>query len=576
MRFFLDSYAARSCAVKTHNHFNPLVDLPVGEDDPALNELFEGGLAYEEQVLSRLVTEFTGTVVDLRPIQDEPVPVQTDATLAALAEGVEVIIGGLLPADPLGHRTGRPDLLVRGLGTGDRPGYHPVEVKFHKVHERRKSGRNSTWVLPCSPATNPRPGVAQPVDDVVFRTSREADLLQVAHYWRLLEASGYAASGRPTAGVLGTDDVLRPDSDEPVRVVTWVDLEEPFLRTFSRSAESGWTKRSVLERYDHEHGFRVQVARNALAQGRVTPPAPLVHPIVVKECRTCPWWAHCRPMLDDDDISLRIDRSPLDVREIGALRQLGIRTITDLAGVNPDDLLPRYLPEVSHKDQAESRLRLAIRRADLLVRGVTLERLDTAPVDLPPVDLEIDFDIETSSDDRVYLWGFLVTDRRAGGEPEYVHLSAWEDLDDDSEAELAHRAARWLLARLHGDASVRVYHYSNFEAVRLRQLAARTGDPVLTELCDHIESHFVDLYAVVRGQWFGTNGLGLKILAAEGPGFQWRDDAPGGLNSQTWFDEASHADDPVLREQARVRVLEYNEDDVRATHAVRAWLRAES
>jgi len=163
--------------------------------------------------------------------------------------------------------------------------------------------------------------------------------------------------------------------NKPVRVVTWVDLEEPFLRTFSRSAESGWTKRSVLERYDHEHGFRVQVARNALAQGRVTPPAPLVHPIGVKECRTCPWGAHCRPMLDDDDISLRIDRSPLDVREIGALRQLGIRTITDLAGVNPDDLLPRYLPEVSHKDQAESRLRLAIRRADLLVEHEGIERL---------------------------------------------------------------------------------------------------------------------------------------------------------------------------------------------------------
>ncbi|MGJ3507751.1 TM0106 family RecB-like putative nuclease [Enemella sp. A6] len=573
MTFFLDSYAARSCAVKTHNHFNPRVDLPVGEDDPALDELFEGGLAYEEQVLRRLLADFDGTVADLRPLNDEPGPVQTDASLAAMAEGVEVIIGPLLPADPMGHRSGRPDLLVRGQDNGDRHGYHPVEVKFHKVHERRKSGRNSTWTLPCSPATNPRPEAAEQIDDVVFRTSREADLLQVAHYWRLLGASGHAAGGRPTAGVIGIDDVLWPGSDDTVRVVTWVDLEEPFLRTFSRSAESGWTKRSVLERYDHEHGFRVQVARNALAQNRVEPPPPLVHPIVVKECRTCPWWAHCRPLLDDDDISLRIDRSPLDVREIGALRQLGIRTITDLAGVDADELMQRYLPEVSHKDQAEERLRLAVRRANLLVRGVTLERLSTPRIELPEVDIEIDFDIETSSDDRVYLWGFLVTDRRTGAEPEYVHVSAWEDLDDAAEAELAHRAARWLLDRLEGDASVRIYHYSHFEAIRLRQLADRTGDPVLARVCDHIDSHFVDLYAVVKQQWFGTNGLGLKVLAAEGPGFTWRDDAPGGLNSQAWFDEASHADDPSLRDLARVRVLEYNEDDVRATHAVRAWLR---
>jgi predicted RecB family nuclease len=58
-------------------------------------------------------------------------------------------------------------------------------------------------------------------------------------------------------------------------------------------------------------------------------------------------------------------------------------------------------------------------------------------------------------------------------------------------------------------------------------------------------------------------------------GFSWRDDDPGGLNSQLWFAEAVHGATNEVRAQARRRVLEYNEDDVTATNQVRAWLRAQ-
>jgi predicted RecB family nuclease len=58
-------------------------------------------------------------------------------------------------------------------------------------------------------------------------------------------------------------------------------------------------------------------------------------------------------------------------------------------------------------------------------------------------------------------------------------------------------------------------------------------------------------------------------------GFRWRDEDPGGLNSQLWFAEAVHGENAEVRAQARRRVLEYNEDDVIATSQVRAWLRAQ-
>ena len=86
---------------------------------------------------------------------------------------------------------------------------------------------------------------------------------------------------------------------------------------------------------------------------------------------------------------------------------------------------------------------------------------------------------------------------------------------------------------------------------------------------------FVDLLDVVKEHWFGVSGLGLKLVAAHA-GFAWRDDDPGGLNSQRWFADAVHGPEPEVRAAAEARVLAYNEDDVLATRHVRAWLREQA
>ena len=75
--------------------------------------------------------------------------------------------------------------------------------------------------------------------------------------------------------------------------------------------------------------------------------------------------------------------------------------------------------------------------------GVELERTDDEPLDLPRHPLEIDIDIETSADDRVYLWGFWVDDADAGP-PVYREFSAFRALDEAGEAALAASALGWL------------------------------------------------------------------------------------------------------------------------------------
>ncbi len=567
----LGAYAARSCPVKTHNGYDPTVVIAPTAPDDASIELFDGGDRFKAVVLDELIRTCGGRVVDLRLLAAEPRAVQIEACRAALASGADVVIGGCLPVDLDGHRVGYPDVLVRATAPGaERPTYYPAEVKWHKILERSRRPMTEDEAPPAvaySTLTAPAPGELRLTGHGLRFGSRAADFVQLAHYHRMLEAAGFAAEPA-WAGVIGTDELL------PHPVIAWADLTEPAIRTFSRSHPDGWRLRSPLERYDHEHGYRVDVARVA-AQQTGDPehdPTPLVRPIVNAECGRCQWWEHCRPQLDPDDVSLRIDKGALDLREIAALRQHGIGTITDLVGADLDALLVTYLPEVTHRPGAEPRLRLAARRARMLINGVAFSRETIGPIDLPAAEVEIDFDIESAADGRIYLWGFLVSTE--GGPGTYHEFSRFDDLGDAGEAALAAEAFSWLRSMVEATGSLAVYHYSGYEVTRIRELAQREQDPLLDWAVAYAEEQFIDLLEVVKTHFFGVGGLGLKLIANHA-GFTWRDDDPGGLNSQRWFADAVHSPDPATRDLARIRVLEYNEDDVIATRHLRGWLRAE-
>ena len=586
----LDAYAARTCPVKTHNAFDPTVTIPPVESGARLTELFDGASEFEAVVLEELITSCRGRVVDLRLLAEHPPTERTEACLAAMASGAAVIIAGLLPVDGPGHRVGRPDLLVRGADapTG-RPAYHPVAVKWHKIIERARppvtddpisaggpggprppsTEQDEPAVVCYTTLTDPRPAAVRALPGHILRLgSRAADFLQLAHYHRMLQACGFAAA--PALGaVIGTDGLA------PAPVLAWADLDRPSVRTFSRSHPDGWRLRSLLERYDFELAFRLAIAEVAACQTGhpETDPPPLVRPIVNAECGRCHWWEHCRPQLNPDDVSLRIDKGALDSREIVTLRRHGIDTVTDLAGVDLDQLLAWYLPEVNHRSGAETRIRTAARRARMLLDGRWFDRETSGPIPVPAAEVEIDFDIESAANGRVYLWGFLVQ-RADGRSPVYHEFSRFADLDEPGEVGLAREAFEWLRSVVEAGESAVVYHYSGYEVAKIRDLADRAGDPLLDWAATYAEEQFVDLLEIVKAHYFGVAGLGLKLMAAHA-GFSWRDEDPGGLNSQVWFAEAVHAESPPARAAARQRVLEYNEDDVIATSRLRAWLRAQ-
>lgn len=563
----LDAYAARSCPVKTQHRFAPgalpPVVAPRDPDDP-LQVRAETGRRHRLVVLERLIEQCEGRVVDLRLLAEDGPEAHAAATRRALAEGVDVVVGPLLPLDLRGHRMGSPDLLVRGDDTATgRPGYHPVLVRWHKIIEpaRAVADGEEPASLACTTLSRPRPSDVwwRPGETVRLRT-RESDFRQLAHYHRMLQAADLAPE-RAWGAVVGVEQ--GPDGP----LLCWTDLAAPALRTWAPERVEGWQMASVLERYDDALATRLAIAEAARAGAR-----PQVEPVVVGECGSCPWWAGCRARLDDDDISLRIDRGALDRREVESLRRLGLGTVTALAGCDLDDLLPRYLPGVAHRSNAEGRLRTARRRAAMLTTGARFVRETSGPVELPTAEVEVDFDLESAADGRVYLWGFWVDRPAEPGAARYVAFSRFVDLDEAAETALAVEALGWLRALVEGGGAVAVYHYSGYEVAQISALAARSDDPVLAWAAGYAAEHFVDLLEVVKEHFFGVHGLGLKLIASHA-GFRWRDDDPGGLNSQRWFAEAVRSPEEPARLAARRRVLDYNEDDVRATHALRRWLR---
>ena len=75
-----------------------------------------------------------------------------------------------------------------------------------------------------------------------------------------------------------------------------------------------------------------------------------------------------------------------------------------------------------------------------------------------------------------------------------------------------------------------------------------------------------DLWAWVKRRFVSPDGYSLKVIAPL-CGFGWRDGDAGGAQSELWY-----ADQLGGSTDQRQRLLDYNEDDVRAQAAIRCWI----
>ncbi|MBO0854467.1 MAG: TM0106 family RecB-like putative nuclease [Nocardia sp.] len=517
---YLDARSLIGCRHRLHlNAIHPERLLGVAEDS-GVAQRREAAAAHRAHVRDTLVAADPQRWVLVDPGQ--PARARAEATLRACAEGAPRIWGAVLPQESDTGRRGSCEILVRDQARG---GYIPVIVVNHKVTDPRQPDPAD-----FHPTTSDLHDWNPKQDRAVRIRPQTRDQLRLAHVYRMLQRHGLASPAL-VGGAIGYhfDRILVHDLS------------------------------AVLDDYDERYADRIAVVRGQ---------SPTV-PSKVPECRRCPWWsrtpeqteqpgAGCEGWLSEHrDVSLVAPGSRADL-----LRRHGVRTIDELAGwrgAEPEDW--QYEPFTETVVTAR-----AWKAGAPLVRRVRRVRVRRA-------DVEVDVDLESYQEYGAYLWGTLL-------DGVYRPFVTWDPLPTADEARSFAEFWTWLMdirARAtESGKTFAAYCYSRtaedkwlYESAR--RFAGRPGVPTESEIRAFVDGpQWVDMFQAVSEQFICPNGKGLKKIAPLA-GFGWRDPEAGGEASMSWYRLAVGYDDAPDLSQ-RTRLLEYNEDDVRATLALREWM----
>lgn len=445
-----------------------------------------------------------------------------------------------------GTRIGTPELLIAADG-----GYLPVIVRGHRTLDPGGEVELSTLTDPFTVFT----------DRTRRRRKHPMDVLQLAHHYAMLVELGVAAA-TPRGGVIGRG------GPAPVGVVdtggSVASLDGG--ATDDDSAVILWHDLSLVAReYAARFADRQAVAAAAASGGE------LARPSRVSECRRCSWWPICSAELEAaHDISLLTAGA-----DVPLLHEAGLFTLDDLVAAPPRSITVLPLTSIP---PTEARVRAKARLDGLPV----IRRTESAAA--PRAAVEMDIDMESYLDDGAYLWGTLLSGTDIGFEQGYRPFASFDGvLPGDGEAAAFVEFWTYLSsvrnACAERDLTFAAYCWSRTAEERWlystpRRYPHAPGMPTDAEVAAFCRSaQWIDLYAVVKTRFVVTGSLRLKAIAPIA-GFHWRDAEPGGENSMAWYRAAVGADDPAGRPDPlmRQRVLDYNEDDVRATAAIRDWL----
>ena len=309
--------------------------------------------------------------------------------------------------------------------------------------------------------------------------------------------------------------------------------------------------------------------KGQLAKALLERPETVARPC--SHCELCVFKADCTEEWRSNDVLHFV--AGIRSSEIEVLEPAGIATLSALASSDG--------PVEGLRDARVAYLRrqAALQQARASDGPPPFELIERAPEGSPeelaarlpePDDGDVFLDLEGHPFWRAdvglfFLFGALVRDPASTDGWSYL---AWWAHDQESEALAVTELVTWLTERRLEHPSMHVYHYNHTERSQLASLADRYGarPAALTELIDR--GVFVDLLEVVRHTvQIGAESYSLKqveLVVGYERGHEIDAGAGAVVGYERWLRDGDQAElDAIAR---------YNEDDVRATLAVRGWL----
>ncbi len=274
-------------------------------------------------------------------------------------------------------------------------------------------------------------------------------------------------------------------------------------------------------------------------------------------CKLCHWHSYCiEEIVRKDDLTL--------IPELGRAKRdemmTDIITVHDLATAD----LPSYMrgKKTIFKGIGPSSLAKFQTRARLLCDPSAKPFLTETP-NLPELDKELFFDIEVDPmRDICYLHGFV--ERQGQSEETEQYVPFFANTPNSEEEEHAFSEA-WQYVESCQPCTI--YYYSKYERTWWRKLQQKYPSVVKPE---EIEAMFdlalaIDLYydVVKKSTEWPTRDHSIKTLAKYLK-FNWRDTNPSGAESIEWYHRWVETGDSNIKQ----RILDYNEDDCKATRSL--------
>ena len=502
--------------------------------DVGFEDLVARGEAHEAAVLQR----FRAAGWHVAEIRGESEPDAARATLAAIRDGADVVFQGVLLADqsPDGPALlGRPDFLIRAA------------------------------LLPAPDGEQRPPGVHYEVLDAkLARSAKARAVAQIGFYSDLLAGA----------------QEIRP---------RWMHLA---------LGDGEFTSLKVDDYAAYERqARRLLTAFIADDDGENPPSVPYPEP--VEHCVICRWSELCAGRRRrDDDLSLI---AGITAGQRRALKDAGVMTRRGFAGLSELPSANRVSRASLASTQSQARLQVASEDAGHIEYELLEPERDAAGTLVPnrgllalpePVVGDLFFDIEGaryySEDGKEfglqYLFGVIDTaDTDVSGTPRYTQIWAFDRRDEKRAFE---DVVDFITDRRKRMPGLHVYHYNHYEPTAVDHLTElhETRQEAVGRLMGRFATRedevddlfrrgvFVDLYRVVRqGIRAGVESYSIKRLEPM-CGYARQVDLRDATASLIAF-EAALDDGTAGEERDRQRIVAgYNEDDCRATLALRDWL----